>query len=291
MQEMRNERLSILIVLFLLAVLVVSLQGCYSEAMPDWAEGFAYDSTEIYPIYVGEDGSAFVAAYFGGEPLALLFNTSEPAGLSITNNLVMQMGLQEMEQEGEIGNSQDVRYRIPAFTAFGRQWEDQVVRPASEKIYNGSIGPQYMNGRRFTLDYGQQLLAVSKSPMPENLLNENVVPMEHSDESLLPVVRGWIGDQPVLIELDTGSSQTIIDMLLVRKLGLEPGDTIYLPAVTIGSYTFEVESAASELLPVKADLRRIRLGTDVLSQMILTVDYISETVAVKPIDPADSTVD
>jgi hypothetical protein len=280
---MRNERLFIIVVVFVLAVLAVSLQSFYSEKLPEWAEGFAYDAAEIYPIYVGDDGSAFVAATFGGEPLALMFDTSEPTGLTIADTLAAQMGLQMVDQEMESESSGEIHYRIPAFTAFGKQWKDQVGVPASEKIYNGSIGPRYMNGTRFTLDYGQQLLAVSGSPLPENLLGQNVVPMEHSDTSLLPVVRGWVGDQPVLIELDTGIRQTVIDMLLARKMGLEPGDNLYIPYVTIGSYTFEVQSAASDLLPVSDDLRRIRLGSDVLSHMILTVDYLSGTVAIKPI--------
>jgi hypothetical protein len=280
---MRKERIPFIVVLFLLAVTVITLQGCYSEAMPEWAEGFAYDSTEIYPIYVGEDGSAFVAATFGGEPLALMFDTSQSSGLLMTDNLVAQMGLQVMEQDSDDEDDLGVRYRLPSFTAFGRQWEDQVVQPASEQTYNGSIGPQFINGSRFTLDYGKQLLAVSESPLPENLIGENVVPMEHSDHSMLPVVRGWVNDEEVLIELDTGSRQTVIDMFLARKLGLDPDDTMHIPEVIIGTYTFEVKSAASGLLPVSDDLRRIRLGSDVLSHMILTVDYISESVAIKPI--------
>jgi hypothetical protein len=279
---MRTERLTIFFIVLVLALLAFALQGCFSETLPDWAEGYEYDSKEIFPIYVGDDGSAYVSATFGGEPLALLFNTSGD-GLSITGNVVEQMGLQVVDDEMGNENGVDVHYRVPAFTAFGRLWKDQVVVPASETRYNGSIGPQFMNGSRFTLDYGHQLMAVSESPLPEHLLGEDTIAMELSDESLLPVVKGWLFDEPVLLELDTGSSQTVIDTLLARKIGLEiEEDGVSTAVVRLGAYTFSIESATVQLLPITGDLRRVRLGSDVLSQMLITVDYLSGTVAIQP---------
>jgi hypothetical protein len=277
---MRTERLLIFIIVIVLALMVITFQGCYSETLPDWAEGFEYKSNEIFPIYVSADGSAFVSATFGGEPVALLFNTGEPVGLSMTDKLVRQMGLEMLDSDP----SDEIRYTIPAFTAFGHLWKDQEVVPASITSYNGSIGPQLMNGQRFTLDYGKQLMAVSESPLPEDLPGENVVPLVHIDDSLLPVVQGLANGEPVLIELDTGSSRTIVDMMLARKLGLQGGENGYqVSEVSIGFYKFEIKAADAAPLPITKDLRRIRLGTDVLSQMILTVDYLSGTVAIKPV--------
>jgi hypothetical protein len=280
--EMRTERLTIIIVLFVLVALAASVPGCIPERLPEWAEGFEYDAAEIYPIYVDKDGSAFVSATFGGEPLALLFDTSLEAGLSITGNLVEQMGLLALEDEHDNYDIDELLYRLPAFTAFGRQWRDQVVVPMSDTRYNGSIGPQYLNGSRWTLDYDHQVLAVSGSPLPEGL-NTSTIPLEFNDESLMPVVRGRLNGEPVLLELDTGSSHTTIDLLLARKIGVltedEEGAAVQ---ITIAAHTFQVEAASVGLLPITGELHRVRLGADVLSQMVLTVDYKSGTVAIQP---------
>jgi hypothetical protein len=282
---MRTERLTIIIVLCVLVALAASVPGCIPERLPDWAEGFEYEPAEIYPIYVDKDGSAFVSATFGGEPLALLFDTSLDTGLSITGKLVEQMGLLAIEGQQDSQQIDEIRYRLPAFTAFGRQWKDQVVVPMSETRYNGSIGPQYLNGSRWTLDYGHQLLAVSGSPLPEGV-NTSTIPLEFNDESLMPVVRGRLNDEPVMLELDTGSSHTTIDMLLARKIGFQAeGEEETTVQITIAAHTFQVEAAAIGLLPITGELHRVRLGADVLSQMVLTVDYKSGTVAIQPAQP------
>ena len=145
--------------------------------------------------------------------------------------------------------------------------------------YNGLIGPRFIDLNRFTLDYKNKLIGISKTVLPENKINGNIIPMVKSEAlPRLIVVEGKVNGKKVLIEIDTGKSRTVIDPELVKELNLTEGQRgVIISSLMLGEINIEITNCKlksfkgiSKTLP---QLIRIGIGSDILKEFIFTVDY------------------
>ena len=167
----------------------------------------------------------------------------------------------------------------------GRDWADGHAEEDWRRDLDGLFGPRYLLGGRFTLDYGRRRIAVSASPLPGPI--DDALPMiDVPEHEGLIVVRGAVNGMPALLEIDTGKSRTTVDEDLAAEIGLPAVERGYrIDEVRIGRRSFSVTSAKgvsfrglSSGLPEPI---RLGVGSDILSQVVLTVDYPGRVVVVR----------
>jgi len=99
------------------------------------------------------------------------------------------------------------------------------------------------------------------------------------------VVKGKVNGHEVLIQIDTGRTKTGIDARLADKLKLTKTDEGHvIDSILLGSYEFNVPNA--EEVDLKALDKNfsepvlISIGSDVISRMVLTVDYFKNQIII-----------
>jgi hypothetical protein len=219
-----------------------------------------------------------------GHPVEVALDTANMSGLLLAPALADRLGLQVIghsdffDSDGKrLGTRRE--YRVGSLRAFGTEWRGQVAYEDDRNEVRGRIGPRFLLGRRFTLDYRARRLAVSASPLPPESFAGSRLPLLWSSRYPgMLVVRGAVNGQPALIQLDTGKSRTCVDPALVERLGLRsaPGG-VSIRELSLGGVSLLVSSAkVVSLSALGQDLPEpvaVGIGSDVLSRLLLTVDY------------------
>lgn len=232
-----------------------------------------------------------------GHAARLEFDTGNMTGLSIAPRLSDEFVLPEVGRWTSLDSEGKVRGRYPIvsvdeFRALSRTWTDVRAYEMADDRLNGLVGPRYFSDGRFTYDHVNRWLAVSRSRLPPlpaaACLLDMVKVAEHHG---MIVVRGAVGDRPVFIQIDTGKSRTCVSPQLAAELKFPSvPHGVRLDDLRIGRHSFSVRSAKlvgfggiSDGLPEPI---HVGIGVDVLSQMVLTVDYRRELVAIAPANGA-----
>ncbi len=88
---------------------------------------------------------------------------------------------------------------------FGAVHDSVSIYEFSHEILPGLVGPGMIPGSRFTMDYGGGVLAVDGGRGPEVVPGFVSLPLVRSARHpRLILVQGRVGEQNVLIEIDTG---------------------------------------------------------------------------------------
>lgn len=263
------------------------------ETQPRWVKDLGYKSAELFPVAKGAYGYPYVTVAVNGRSILLPLDTANMFRLALSRSLAQSMKLTVIgetpsyDANGALLGKQR-KFRVGSLSALGRAWSDQEAVEIEQPGLNGLLGPHYLLGRRFTLDYGQGLLAVSDSPIPRSAPGMALKLLQATDCPGMPVVEGSVNGRKVLIQIDTGKSRTCIDRALVRELALPKGANGYPVAqIKIGSWEFSVRSAREEDF---SDIGKglsspilLGIGSDVLPQVLMTVDYRGRQVKLTPI--------
>jgi hypothetical protein len=164
---------------------------------------------------------------------------------------------------------------------WGEVWRDQQVFEFDDPDLPGLLGPQYLFGRRYTLDYESGLMAISERPLPAAIVGMESLPLVESLRNPgLILFHGFVHGRRVLIQADTGKSRGTIDPGLARDLGLQENPRgFHIEDLRIGSHVFEIPSAKEVTLAAidesLADPILVGIGSDILSRVPVTVDYIT----------------
>lgn len=276
----------------LLLLLLLSEGGCrkYQEIV-DWQKELEYKSSEIFLINVGKYGYPYVQVTVNGQELEMAFDTGNMSGLLVAPETAKQLRLSSIgerrhyDSSGEaIGTSRV--FNVPELVVFGKVWTEEQAHEHTGSGLIGLIGPRYVYGKRFTLDYKNKIIAVSESPSPR-IEQENIIfPLFRSkDHTGMIVIKGEVNGYPVLIQIDTGKSRTCVDPALVEKVNLPEAARGYrIDKIQLGPYSFMVTSAKMvSFRGISGDLPEpilLGLGSDILSQVVLTVDYLRQIVII-----------
>lgn len=284
---------------FLLLLLLLQ-GGPQAGRLPaPWIHSLGYRPEELFPITVGRHGFPYLPALINGRKVDLLVDTANMTGLFMHPDLAARLGLPasgywtRLEADGsEVG-----RYRVfqvAELTVFGEVWKDERARERTEAGLEGAIGPRFLRGKRFTLDYRNGLMAVSQSPLPEPAAVGETFPLSAAEDyEGMILVRGAVNGRPVLIQLDTGKSRTCVDPRLASALRLpKTADGYRVDEIRLGSFSFVVPSAKevsfkgiSKGLPEPILLG---IGSDILSRVVLTVDYPGKRIVLSKVEPSSS---
>lgn len=264
---------------------LVLMAGCRSlEREPGWIEAFGYAPEEVVPIEIGSYRYPYVPVTVAGDSLMLVFDTGNMVGISVSSELFDRLGLRSDGSWTSLSSAGEVRgtYRFADGVSVARVGEEQRLTRVYESGFHdvaGLFGPGDLGGHRFTVDYGSRSLAVSTEGGPEVVPGFQAIPLVRSDRHpKLILVRGTIEGHPVLIQLDTGKSRTVVDPDLAVELGLARAPQGFaIRSLTIGNLEFRIRSAKEvDLTALDAELPErilVGVGSDILSRFAWTVDY------------------
>jgi hypothetical protein len=275
-------------------VVLVTLAGLFCGCGPppgdrDWERVLGYSAGEIHAIEIGDFGYPYVPVEIGDDTVTLAFDTGNMVGVSVNEELFDRLGLATVEtwdrvtSAGEpiatlrIGQSRRV-------SALGRDLGPVPIYELDDARLPGLLGPRFLTGGRFTLDYVSRRIAVSDAALPDTLPGFRALPLVRSERHpALVLVRGTVEGRGVLMQLDTGKSRTVVNPTLAAELGLERGERgVRIARLGIGDLSFEVPSAKevdqSALDPELAEPILAGIGSDILSRFVWTVDYRSGTL-------------
>ena len=273
----------------MIAVALLLGAGAWAQTMPAWVADLGYKKSEVFPITV-EHGFPMVKIRINGKPLEVLFDTANMEGLSVSTENAAELGLRPTGTTGNYDTNGALlarvnSYKVSSVAVFGGKWTDVKAYELKSDL-PGLLGPFYLKGKRFTLDYANQLLAVSNRDFPKSLGGDSL-PMLKGDFEGMIVVRGQVNGRATLIQIDTGKSRTCVDKRLITELTLPQNEN--------GAQIAEVQIAGVTLTPARAkevDFSGISgglpepillgIGSDVLKDVLFTVDYRSNVVLLQP---------
>ncbi|MFQ5640769.1 MAG: aspartyl protease family protein [bacterium] len=276
--------MSKLIPIFIIAF-IVSQNACdRSQPVITWKKTLDYRTTEIFPISVGKFGYPYVKVTLNTTEVDLVWDTGNMSGLTLSSELAERMNLPahgESQSYDSAGNVVGVyrTFRINKVKVWDTIWQDMLAHEFSHKDLHGLVGPQFVLDKRFTIDYKNKVMAVSSSRLSQADSVGTAFTMVRSQKhSGLILVYGFMNDRKVLIEIDTGKSRTVVDEDLARLLKLpKTSNGYYIDEIRLGPHSFEALSAkAKSFKGISQGLPepiRLGIGSDILSNMIVTVDY------------------
>ena len=251
---------------------------------PWWADSLEYARSEVVPIRVASDGFPYVSVRIDTTDLWLLFDTGNMVGLTVESRWFDELALPVVEtirrrdSAGELIGAFRVG-RASTVEALARTEREVSVREFRHPRLAGLFGPDDLPGSRFTLDYRHRVLAVAASPVPHVFGRAAHRLIRSARHPRLIVVEGTFRGTPILIEIDTGKSRTVVDPAWAAGAGLavDGTDTVAVGAVRVGDAVFDVRDAKPVSLggidPELPAPLVMSLGSDTLARFVLTVDY------------------
>ncbi|MGD2135628.1 MAG: retropepsin-like aspartic protease [Gemmatimonadales bacterium] len=258
--------------------------GTLPAQAPWWLDTLGYTPAELSTARVPADGFPYVPVRVDGTELWLLFDTGNMLGLSIRTEEYERLGLEQTGSWRRRNSSGDAigAYRVgraAVLDALGRSVRDVAVYEFRHPRLTGLLGPRDVPGRRFTLDYRAQVIAVSETPLPAGIGGHAIRLVRSSRHPRLVVVAGHARGETVLIELDTGKSRTVVDPSWAASVDLDVAgrDTVAVGDIQVGEARFHVTNAKPvSLQAVDPSLPAplgLSLGSDTLARFVVTVDY------------------
>lgn len=252
-----------------------------------------YLPDEIFPIKIDKFGCPDVKMEFKNKPVWIIWDTGDMTGLVLSkkiidgNDLKVKDSIRLSDSEG---NMVGYSYTYVADSIrFFNGIKDNVSISTATGDYNGLIGPKFIDLKRFTLDYQNKFIGISKHSFKKSMVEGEILSMVKSEMfPRLILVEGQVNGKRVLMELDTGKSRTVIDPELAKELNMTEGKHgVVVDNIALGTLSFGVDNAKlkgfmgiSNGLPEPI---RIGIGSDVLSKFLFTVDYEQGIVILKPI--------
>lgn len=275
---------------FILIPIVMSITGCMTTATPGWVAELGYRSDELHPLKVGRLGFPMIQVQINDIPFDLVLDTGNMIGLSVTRRVAEKLQLpktgavQSLDSAGTVVGTLAV-YEADSCEVFSRRWTGQRIfeRPTSQThglvVGDGLIGPEQLLGRRVTFDYRNRLLGVSDRPTPPDAEGDRLELVPSKGLEGMIIVAGAVNGRDVLVQLDTGKSRTVVDPILVESAGLVETSRGYrIDVLRLGSCVLHIDNAK------KASLKSlgqgtpepvtVGIGSDTLSQLVWTVDYL-----------------
>jgi len=264
----------------------VKLLKISHDTPPDWHQSFGYSPTEIHAIDIGDFGYPFLPVIIGDDMITLAFDTGNMVGISLNPALFDRLSISEVGTLDRLSGSGEVveTSRIgqsKKVVVLGYDLGVKKIYELNHTTLTGLVGPQFLDGAHFTLDYRARRMAAAFSPLGDTIDGYHAVPLVRSiRHPTLILVRGTVEGRQILIELDTGKSRTVINPELAQTLELEQNPRgVRIDDFQIGKLSFEIPSAKevdqAGIETGSSERILAGVGSDVLSQIVWTVDYKS----------------
>lgn len=251
-----------------------------------------YQQEEVFPLKIDHFGFPNVEIYIEDSSYWIIWDTGNMIGLVISEEIISQHNftlLDSMElydSEGKVLGSSN-SYSHKEVEVLRRKFNPKRIASTSQN-FNGLVGPKFVQPSLFTLDYANKSIGISIGNDKIDLSKGKKIQMVRSSAfPYLIIVEGILNGQPILIELDTGKSRTVIDPEMISKLNLKSNSRgVEVKELEIAGIKFSFSNGKvknfhgiSESLPSPI---RIGLGSDFLKDFIFSVDYQKGVVTFLP---------
>jgi len=274
---------------------IVLGHGCRSDSDPvRWGKQNQYRADEIIPIKLGRHGFPLVPGKINAKDVDVFFDTGNFFGFQIAPGVAQTLRLTPSGNERKsFASDGSYRYslkgyRAESFSVFRTVFKDAEMFAMTDDAFEACVGlPELVEGR-FTLDYQNRLMGISRRPFEKKGIGIDEFPLIWN-ESLrgMIVIEGRVNGVETLLQIDTGKSRTTIDEGLIALAGLEKNDSPFqqgyrVESITLGTKRFSVERA--KVANFKAISQGypgpilVGIGADILSRIVLTVDYTQKKV-------------
>ena len=273
-------------------------RGC--RRPPDasrWAEDHHHKAMETIPLQFDRHGFPLVPGKIGQRDVEVFFDTGNFFGFLVGPRLVKDLVLRPSGRErrnydsgGNFRYSQK-GYIVDSFTVFGAAFENIEMFEMTDDVFEASVGVGTLLDKRLTLDYRRGFMGLSGDSLRGKDEDGQELELLWNDGLKgMIVVEGRVDGVDTLLQIDTGKSRTTIDADLIALAGLKENNGPFLKGykldrVLLGGKEFTVEcakvadfKAISEGYP-KSIL--VGIGADILSRIVLTVDYPRRKVRIE----------
>jgi hypothetical protein len=262
------------------------MAGSSPRAATDWTEAFGYSPADIHSVEIGEFGYPYVPVKIGDDTVVLPLDTGNMVGISVSGRLFDDLELTTAETYNRLNSAgrkvATLRVSRPRkVMALGTELAPQPIYELEHPTLPGLLGPQFLAGRHFTLDYTSRRIGIADGPLPEEIPGFRALPLVRSGRHpSLILVHGILHGRRVLMELDTGKSRTVVHPGLAADLELaERPRGVHVERLTLGDLSFKVLSAKlvdqTAIDPDLPEPIRVGVGSDILSKVVWTVDDAS----------------
>jgi hypothetical protein len=272
--------------------------GCRTAPDPErWAKDHHYRATETIRLQFDRHGFPLVPGKIGQRDVKVFFDTGNFFGFLVGPRLIRDLGLlpsgherRNYDSGGNFRYSQK-GYLVRSFTVFSAAFEDIEMFEMTDDTFDAGVGVQTLLDKRLTLDYRRGLMGLSGVPLERRVQGGEGLPLLWNDRLKgMIVVEGRVDGVDTLFQIDTGKSRTTIDADLIALAGLKENNTPFLKGykldrVLIGGKEFTVECAkVADFKAISEGYPKpilVGIGADILSQIILTVDYPRKKVLIE----------
>lgn len=273
-------------------------QGCRTDAdQVRWGKINHYRIDETIPIKMDRHNFPLVPGKINAKDVDVFFDTGNFFGLLIGPGLVQTLKLKPSGSErknyasdGTYRYSQK-GYRVESLSVFRTTYKNIEMFEMTDDTFEASVGVRALGEERFTLDYKNHLMGISSRPFDRTGIEIDEFPLIWNDRlSGMIVIRGHVNGIETLFQIDTGKSRTTIDEDLIARAGLKENNTSFLKGykvdrIILGTKSFSVECAKVANFKAISDGYPepilVGIGADILSRIVLTVDYSQKKVFIK----------
>jgi hypothetical protein len=254
-----------------------------------WGRAYDYDADETFRIDRDGHGFPLVPGRINGRDVKVFFDTGNFFGFLIGPSLAGSLRLPATGSERKnYASDGTFRYiqkgvRAEGFAVFGISLAGVEMYEMTDDAFDASVGVQPLLNDRFTLDLANNLMGVSGRPGGQAEDRDPGLEIVWNDALRgMIVVHGRVNGVETLIQIDTGKSRTTIDETLIALAGLRENNTPALRGyrverLELGGRTFSVACAKVAnfrgISQGYAEPILVGIGADILSQVVLTVDY------------------
>jgi len=273
-------------------------QGCRSAMDAGrWGNEHQYGADETLPIKMGPNRFPLVPGKINDRDVDVFFDTGNFFGFQIGPGLAQTLKLKPSGNERKNYTSDGTYrysqkgYRVDRFAVFRTEFDDIEMFEMTDDTFEACAGVQALTEVRFTLDYQKRLMGISRAPFKKDGNGIDEFPL-FWNEALkgMIVIEGRVNGLETLFQIDTGKSRTTIDEALIALAGLKENNTLFLKGykvdrITLGGKSFSVECAkVANFTAISKGYPKpilVGIGADILSRIVLTVDYTQKKVFIK----------
>jgi predicted aspartyl protease len=207
-------------------MLLCGCLGCNdSPSTVKWTKPLNYLSDELFPITIGKYGYPYIEVKINSEGFDLVWDTGNMSGLTLSTELAERLNLPILGESKSYDSAGDLvgeyrTFNVGELDFFNTTRKDIRAYEFSHSDLEGLVGPGFIVDGRFTIDYKNKIIAISSSPLPTESVDTTLSMVRSPKYPALILVYGFVNNQKVLIEIDTGKSRTVIDPELAESLEL-----------------------------------------------------------------------
>ncbi len=276
-----------------------------------WIQDLGYKQDQIYPLGVDPLGCPVIEAGVSGVKVSLMLDSGTAKGFLLTDHAPpvphsIVARHEELNADGtHRGDSFEIR--LANMSILGKSFENVTGNLSDWRMYSsnpfdGTVGLDFFLDRRLTLDYRSAKVAASALPLPQKLDPARYVSLDLLDapksQGHVLYARARVNGRDTVVYFDTGYNVSFIDPLFAEGLPRveRPGRfKIFRQQVPaeLGGHKFVLndlrENAIQRGTAFDVPVGLV-LGSDILSQFIVTIDLrAKKLILAAGVPPVSST--